>query len=168
MMTHGTQEDSVRIHCCTCILEKVDVTLSGILLPSSSMARLCMIISMQTPSHSRSTIELTCFHNLTSAGIPSIAFLLFSSFAGICLSHLCPFTFCPSPVPLTLKPSSNNLASLKADDLRLGGKRGSTPCFWASLTRSACRRREYFGARQRLVSGLRQGRKGLGWGPCIN
>lgn len=97
-----------------------------------------------------------------------MAFLLFSSFAGICLSHLCPFTFCPSPVPLTLRPTSNNLASLKTEDLRLGGSRGSTPYFRASFTRSACRRKEYCGARQRFVSGLRQGRKGLGGGSSVD
>ena len=112
--------------------------------------------------------KLTCFQSLINSGIPSIAFLLTSSFAGILLSHLCPFTFCPSPVPLTLRPFSNILASLKAEDLRLGGNRGSTPCFWASLTRSACRRREYCGARQRLVSGLRQGRNGLGGSSSVD
>jgi hypothetical protein len=167
-MTERTQGNMVTIGWYTDIFEPVDISLSRPSLPSSSMARLCGIVSMQTPFHSRSNIKLTCFHVLTISGIPSIAFLLFSSFAGILLSQICPFTFCPSPVPLTLKPCSNNLASLKAVDLRLGGNRGSTPCFLASLTRSACRRREYFGARQRLVSGLRQGRKGLGLGPFIN
>jgi hypothetical protein len=51
---------------------------------------------------------------------------------------------------------------LKTDDLRLGGSNGSTSCFCASLTRSACRRSEICGARQRPVSGFRQGRKGFG------
>jgi hypothetical protein len=107
-------------------------------------------------------VKLTCFHNLIISGIPSIAFLLASSFAGICLSHLCPFTFWPSPVPLTRRPFSNDLASLNAEDFRLAGNKDSTPCFWASFTRSACRRNEKCGACQRLVSGLRQGRNGLG------
>lgn len=107
-------------------------------------------------------VFLTCFHSLIISGISSIAFLLFSSVAFIVRSHLWPFTFCPSPVPFTLRPFSNIRCSLNSVDFLPGGSRASTPCFFASLTSSACLRSPMTAPRHRPVSGFFHGRKGLG------
>src|SRR5216110_347230 len=71
--------------------------------------------------------------------IDKIAYLVL-----IVLSQPLPLTFCPIPVPLTRNPFSILRRNLSSVPLTVNGRNPSTPCFRASLTRSACLRSEYF------------------------
>ena len=82
-----------------------------------------------------------CFHSWIKAGMFSIACRLISRRPLSVRSQSFPLTFCPSPVPLTCSPLSTLLRSFSPGFLMVQGSRSTTPCWEASLTKSACFRR---------------------------
>ena len=106
------------------------------------------------------------FHCLMSAGMPSMAFLLSSSFPLSVRSHSLPLTFFPIPVPCTRRPFSMRFCSLTSGCLGLRGINGSTLCCEASLKRSACLRKEYRGPCQLPVRGFLNARNGFRY--CVD
>jgi len=94
-----------------------------------------------------------CFQVCIICGISNIAFLLFSNLPFMDLSHSFPFTFCPTPVPLTLNPFSSRLLCFSTVPFTVKGSNSSTPCWRASFTSSACLRRLNTGSCHLPVTG---------------
>ena len=107
--------------------------------PATTMAQL---VNKVSKCRVRGITTITCFQHCIILGMFNIAFFLFSSLPFMVRSQSFPFTFCPTPVPLTRKPCSSLLCIRNSVPLVVNGRSSSTPCFLASLTRSACLRNE--------------------------